>query len=878
MKIHQADHTDAFVKHLRNWKVIAALLAMLGYSAFLFLAGGLAHQKGLFGQVIKPIITENIRIPVNYVRGLMVRPEHIMLDIQHIDFQKLAYKREQALKDGVLHVTDEDYVSGQIRWRGKTIPVDVRLKGDLADHWYDSTKWSFRIKTKGDRTVLGMKKFSLQHPRTRGFLNDWYLYRLLEYFGDIIVLRYDFVSFTLNGKELGTYLIEEHFEEMLLRNNNRVNAPIVRIYDHLLWYNIDPQIGFNTAHLNEHYTLSPIDAFNTGTIQRDPILRENFNQAKNLFESFRLGRLAAHEVFDVDKLTEIFAIIDLLGYHHTTAYSNIRFYYDPVRALLVPIGYDNTFIFPATSIQGQWKPMSTADGIGPEHTNMDRDPLWYETFFRDEVFFRKYIQALEKVSRKEFLDDFFMKTDPQSRRPLAIIHRTFPGYRFEHRDTLYANAEFIGKTIDPLQGIQAYFHAYDPSREIVSLELGNIQPLPMEVVGLSLNGRALQPLAGRTILQPKGRHRFISFQTIEYKIPQGLAWNDSMKRDLVVSYRIIGASVTKTLNPSAWSHLDENFPSERLRHLSPNVSGFAFLKIDAAGKRIDVLPGTWTIAENLMIPAGWEVHCDAGTTLVLKEKAMVLSYSPIHFRGRSGSPIVIQNDSGSPGQGVAVIHAERESELEHVIFQGLDSLSVGDWKLSSGITFYESPVRMSDCRFIDIEAPAALAITRTEFSLDRVTFLSCRVTSLDITYSEGTLAYIDAARSGGTSIHLTGSMVSIHDVTLSGSADRALVCTGDGVAQIRNLSIYGAKLGAEFTNGSRTSAEGLVFENCRLGIAVHRNQRDSEPPYVAITGIAFQDNERDHVVEQNSTLVIDGREIGYTRKMDTLLPAEVGQH
>ena len=46
------------------------------------------------------------------------------------------------------------------------------MKGDWIDHLIGD-KWSFRIKLKGDKTIQGMKKFSIHHPITRGFINEW---------------------------------------------------------------------------------------------------------------------------------------------------------------------------------------------------------------------------------------------------------------------------------------------------------------------------------------------------------------------------------------------------------------------------------------------------------------------------------------------------------------------------------------------------------------------------------------------------------------------------------------------------------------------------------------------------------------------------------
>ena len=46
------------------------------------------------------------------------------------------------------------------------------------------------------------------------------------------------------------------------------------------------------------------------------------------------------DVFELESLASYFAIIDLLGAHHSIMMSNLRFYYNPITSKLIPIGFD----------------------------------------------------------------------------------------------------------------------------------------------------------------------------------------------------------------------------------------------------------------------------------------------------------------------------------------------------------------------------------------------------------------------------------------------------------------------------------------------------------------------------------------------------------
>ncbi len=182
---------------------------------------------------IKGILAENIKIPFNYIKGQFSNPKKIFIDINFENYQKINYKREQALEIGVLVSSEEDYVPATIRYKNKEVNVRLRLKGDLLDH-LKGDKWSFRIKVRGDDTLFGMKTFSIQGPRTRNYLDEFVYHKALKKEG-VMFLRYDFIEVIINGKNKGIYAIEEHFEKQLIENNERREGIILKFNEDMRW-------------------------------------------------------------------------------------------------------------------------------------------------------------------------------------------------------------------------------------------------------------------------------------------------------------------------------------------------------------------------------------------------------------------------------------------------------------------------------------------------------------------------------------------------------------------------------------------------------------------------------------------------------------------
>ena len=92
-------------------------------------------------------------------------------------------------------------VNATIDFENNTLQTDLRLKGDRKSHWFEKDRASYKLDLKSNKDkIFGMRKFSLQKPRTRNYLHEWLFFELLGEF-NLIKLNYIFVnqSFYLNS-------------------------------------------------------------------------------------------------------------------------------------------------------------------------------------------------------------------------------------------------------------------------------------------------------------------------------------------------------------------------------------------------------------------------------------------------------------------------------------------------------------------------------------------------------------------------------------------------------------------------------------------------------------------------------------------------------
>jgi hypothetical protein len=770
----------------------------------------------------------------------MSRPEveHITIDIKHEDFMKLAFQREIALNRGILILEDDDFVPATVRYNGESTNVKLRLKGDFPDH-FDTDKWSFRIEVRGDNTLLGMKQFSIQHPKTRNYLSEWIYHQALKREG-VIALRYQFIDVTLNGKDLGIYALEEHFERRLVEHNQLIDGPIVRFNENLRWQLPSAESSGNSAYLKVN-----IDTFQTGQMLSDPASYVQHAQAIYLLESFRQGELGTSDVFDVPKLAKFFAINDLLGTQHSSYWTNVRFYYNPITSRLEPIGFDGGRMpgIPALSIE-----------IGPS-----AGPAFFERVFADRLFLEEYIAALERISEPAYLDTLLADLGDELQQNLSIVYSEFPYYDFsESRESYYRNQRYIQRTLSPIKGLHAYYH--QSSETQIELELGNIQSMPVEVLGVSYQDSVLfQPVQPIVLPEtPAILSEPLDYQIFSFTFPEDFAWSEAMSQTLRVNYKLVGTSRLRQETVFPWSHLvDEFVPYDFIRQ-EPNAHEFDFLVADDSARAIFVKPGTWTLDRSLILPAGVRVIATSGTRLNLSASSRILSYSPLQFIGSKDQPIVVQS-TDSTGQGLVVMNAAETSVLEQVIFLNLANPAQDGWELTGAVTFYESPVEISHSQFIGNRSEDALNIVRSQYSIDNTLFSQTLYDAFDADFAEGRISNSSFETCGNDAIDVSGSVIEIQDVSIDGSGDKGLSAGERSQVTVNHIGIKNADIAVASKDLSQVTIRNIDISDSRIGLTAYQKKSEFGAASIdVLRGLWMTDVDTPYLVEVQSTVVVEG--------------------
>jgi hypothetical protein len=769
----------------------------------------------------------------NYFTSYKYSPKKLYLNIKQKNYLNLINQRENALKGD----KNYSYVKGSIDFNQKNVNVDVRLKGDRMIH-LDPHKLSFRVKANGDNTILGMKRFSLHSPKARNFIYEWLFHKLLKNEG-LISIRYDFVDLILNGKNLGIYALEEHFDKRLIENNNMKEGPIVRFNENLIVN--DFYTGINN--LNN----TPISIFNENEFLQTE-KAHNIEIAISMLESFRNGNSKISEVFDVVKMAKFFAVTDLLDSHHGAIWRSLRFYLNPVTMKLEPIGFDGHFG------AGRFKTMSAELGSSVEPTWINTVYAdWFNIVFNNKSsidlnFYKEYVKALEKLSNNFYLTEFFDKNRKEINQLSGLIHREFPYYDFD-KNNFFENQILIKRMLNPKQGINVYTNSFHNINDLLEFEIANTTVLPIQIIKFSFNDSLSYELKNDLILTPKHPTDLMSFKNIETKIK-----NDSILiknfKDWKVHYKIVGSSKEMSSNIFPYKR-NANFKFSNNISLSDNK----FLIVNENEKTIKFSKKNVTLNKDLIIPNGYKFIIESGLELNFINNANLLSYSDTYFSGKIDDQIKISSYDKSGG-GILIIGSQ--VHLNNVNFNGVSRYSNNLQNLTGAINFYECDVTIDNTFFNDnIIGDDYVNIIRSDFSINNSTFTNIYADALDSDFSTGKITNTNFYKIGNDAIDISGTYLDMENINIDGAMDKG-ISAGEKSTIVSNfIKIQNSEIAISSKDLSKIMVENLYLDSNRVNYTAFQKKPEFGGGIIKAFNIESSNYEIDYLVELNSEIYLN---------------------
>ena len=794
----------------------------------------------------------------------------IHIDVPFKGMRKIYEKREVALWRGHLVQGDDDFVKGSIRFGDATVPVKLRLKGDWTDH-LEGQKWSFRIRTRDDHSIFGMRRFSIQNPAVRGYQAEPMFFAVQRYFG-VMTPRYFIVNVVINGEDLGLMAVEEFFSKELIESNRRREGVIVRFDESLVWSSNDSlehvEVGFFGAF--DNYRNAEVDAFGSSRVAETPTLNAQFEAAAGLLRGFADGDVPASEVFDATQLGRYIAVCDALGSWHAVGWINLRFYMNPITMKLEPIAFDGT-------LQDGYKGLRSIVNNEQFVIAALDDPLVWSAYTEtlDEL-----LSMLDDGS----LVDMLRASEERLLPTLQTEFRSLESYRLDYLDLRIRDLHQRMTTPGAQDKRNRYFERQNeqrlypqlahfrlaPNRRTVVIE--NAIPFEVDVTG----AHWVHPETGDSMpaaidglpleLAPRGIGTAGTRRTLDVSNPPATAeWIlefDTRMRgrpwELSTAAKVKPAPLHESPVPKVTT---ENFESKH-----------PFAAIDHAARRVTIEPGDWAVDGDFITPQGYGVRIGPGTSLRFAPGAIMVVRGPLEAIGDDESPIRFTAAAQAGWGGLAVIQANTRSMLRNAIVETTTGVRSDTWTLTGGVNFYRSDVDIASSLLTGNRGEDALNIIESNFRLTDIEIRDTASDAFDSDFSTGSVEgglFANIGRAGGgDGIDISGSDLRIDGTRLQNVSDKALSVGEASRMTASSVVIENVGTGAAAKDGSTLEiSDSLVADAEFAALTAYTKKSEYGPAGIVASGVEIRRAANATIAQNGSSIRVDGVE-AETRDVD----------
>ncbi len=781
--------------------------------------------------------------------------ETLYIEIAPADMAQIEAKREEALQLGILLATGGDYVPAAISIGsgGEEIPVELRLKGDWTDH-FASSKWSFRVRVLGGNHVFGMYTFALQDPSTRAYINEWAFLQNLRS-EDVLTVGYRFVRVVLNGEYKGIYALEEGFSKELFEAQERREGLIIRYDEDLVWeYRAFYDDQLVPQGINEFYV---IDEFQSGKVNADPALSAQRDIAVGLLRALWTGEQNGAQVFDSKTMGRFLALSDLWRARHALVWHNLRYYYNPITARLEPIAFD---CHPLASTQ-------PTEGIG----------LSQDAFYGDPYLQAAYVQELARITQPGYVEQLEAQLGPEFDALYAALEPEFgPEVLAPPWDVLRARRDLIRQMLDPYQTVYAYTQ---PDEQHTAIDVGNLLDLPVEIVGFEVDGTMLparnewvRPESSDLVVPPLSEDfdapvlRPLDPQTthmpyVHLQIPHPMTFTNTSKINIVTRLWGMTATHTHTVLPGYALPLAQG-PQPLQPTVEQALDQHPYLQRDGQNM-LRIAGGTWDVNGDLILPAGFGLRLDPGTTLRFGQDNLLFARGPLDFQGTEDEPILLQ-PIADRWSGVVVLQAGAPSAWNYVTVERASAVDRDGWTLTGGVTFYTSPIRLDHCRILNSQAEDGINVIRTEFIFVQSEFAHTASDAFDSDFSQGVIEECAFHDIGGDGIDVSGSDVQVSRTRLFNIGDKGISVGEASQLAAQDVYLENVTFGVASKDLSRvTLDDAMIVSAQRAGLAAYIKKPVYGPASLDAHAVTFVDTppERHALVQTGSWIDLDDTRI-----------------
>ena len=231
--------------------------------------------------------------------------------------------------------------------------------------------------------------------------------------------------------------------------------------------------------------------------------------------------------------------------------------------------------------------------------------------------------------------------------------------------------------------------------------------------------------------------------------------------------------------------------------------------------------GEHIINKPIIVPAGYNLVINKGTTLKMTEKSFIMvEDGSIKFQGSIEEPIVIEPlKEKSKWKGIYVNSNSNESAISIIDYLNISGVSYFDngiIQLTGGLNFINSNVDISNIKIENSFSEDAINIVNSQFKISFSEFNHSISDGLDIDYGRGEIINTNFYNIKGDAIDFSGSEVDLKNIIADNVFDKAISAGEKTKLKIDDLRISSSGIGIASKDSSEVYASNIKITNCKI--------------------------------------------------------------
>ena len=780
------------------------------------------------------------KIAIEAFKSNFIKLEKIDLEIKFDNSLILENIRNNAIKEGKLPSSDlNKKVNFKLQYNNEKYPGDIRLKGDRKVHFIDKEKSSYKIELDKENYIFGVSKFSLQKPRIRNYVHEWIYHQMAKDF-NLIKIKYDFLELSINGEDKGLYVLEEGFGKTLIERNKRRNGPIFGLNEDLFSTTEKPVFEiYNKKYWAKDENKKIVEIASQK-------LKEFFNDQTDL-----------EDVFDLEKWSAYFAIIDMTSTYHGSLLKSVKLYYNPINGLFEPIPYDGHRLKPNYHKYNLNYDDRILIDIIDDPINLDEieGTKWLKKFFYrksgelDSNFYNNYIKYLNIISSEQYIDEFLNKNLKKIKEINSKIYADYFFYDNSRNYTIglyyfsladfFHQSENIKKKLKIKKKIQ--ITKKNNSNLLIKNYYKNYGALIVDQIICNKDNKNIMIKVNK--LLNNFSHTIINLQPEE------------TKNLLCTHVNFIDKFEDKSFLVKI-DHVNSEYNYDKFKDINKNKWSKHFFE---KNKKLYLLKDNINIEKNVYIPAGFRVIIKPGQKILLTNNAFILSNSPWTI----GGPLkktVISGELDNFGGGIIIGDNNEISKILNTkisYLRGYNTDLNSEFLIMGSINFHQTNVRIEGVDFENIYSEDAINIVRSSFKIKDSSYKNISSDAIDIDFSEGKIENVVFKNISNDALDFSGSNVEIHNSNFENVKDKLISGGEESIINISKINAVNSKSGIISKDGSKVYSRNIFFDNVKVPFASYQKKSQYNYGFLEVNDYQAKNFLVKFAKDNKSELIID---------------------